>query len=115
MATLAAAKEWLGGEHGEPARALPEALQEVLEKGFKEGIWTMDDTPGEDEDVAEQWELWIAVFEDSAKEKGVTLGKSDFVRFKRWFYAHFEGVDEVDGTSYTPSKAHSKKTTPGTT
>ena len=113
MTEAAEARDWLGGELGEPPKGLSEKLKKMLFKGFQEGSWSLDDLPGDEAvDVKEQEELWSAILTDSAQyDNTVKLGAADKVRFMQWFRGNFDLKEEaldVDGTSSSISDKEQK-------
>jgi hypothetical protein len=95
MAETAEARDWLGGEVGEPPKGLTDKLRKILLRGFQEGKWTLDEVPGEDEvDTKDLEELWKAILVDSAALDGsVKLGAADEVRFRQWLRGHLDLKD----------------------
>ena len=107
----AAAREWLGGNHG--GFDLSTQLTDVLLAGFNrdpDPVWTMDDVPvlGDVRTSSALVRLWRSFLLESEAEAGVALADSRRLRFELWLTALI-GKDE-DGTivKYVPEEQEKK-------
>ena len=101
-----AAADWLGGEHGDPPKALPDQLQAVLLKGFEAGEWTEDEMPEVDvSSIKDVKDIWLAILKGSCDEAQIREKPVWRVQLTQWFEAMLEKDDGQDDTSKkVPSK-----------